>query len=147
LALAVEQTGRDEVLIEAVVDAGIGVAVELALSGAVTELIAESAVRNLGTDIEAFVEAEVAAVAFAIVRTFEALDAAERDDFLPLGPADLNDMARLVIAGADAEDIFLAVAIGTFAAWLARRAARAAAAWFASLAAARASTAGWARAA
>ena len=33
-----------------------------------------------------------AAVAFAVVRAFETLDTAEHDDFLPLGPADLDDV-------------------------------------------------------
>ncbi len=117
-----------------IVDVGILVAVELAFRRAVAELVADRAVRHFGTDVEAFIEAEVAAVALAIVRAFEALDAAKEDDFLPLGPADLHDVTRLIIAGADAEDVFFAVAAGAaatgLAAWLAAGAiATFAAAW------------------
>src|SRR5258706_4299235 len=82
----------------------------LSWRGAVAELVADRTVRNFRADVEAFVEAEVAAVAFAVVRAFEALDAAEEDDFLPLGPANLHNVTRLIVAGTDAEDVFFAVA-------------------------------------
>ena len=126
-----------------IVDVGILVAVELVFRRAVAELVAEQSVRNFGADVEAFVEAEVAAVAFAVVGTFEALDAAEEDDFLPLGPADFDDVARFIITWADAESVVAAFAVGAVATgFAARRAARAIAARFAAVATAWAGTAG-----
>src|SRR5262249_49319299 len=108
--LAMEEAGRDERLQEAVRVARGSVAVELAFDGPITVLVAQLGVGDFGADVEAFVEAEVAGVAAAVVGAFEALHAAEAHHFLPLRPANLHDVARFVVAGSDAEDIFPAVA-------------------------------------
>ena len=63
VARAAEHAGREEVLRERIGDARVGVAAELALGGLVAELVADLGERQLGADVEAFLEAEVAAVA------------------------------------------------------------------------------------
>jgi len=141
--LAVEQTGGDKLLKVMVFDVGVFVAIELALGAAPAELVAHEGIGHFGADVEAFVEAEVSTIAIEVVRSFEALGTAEDHDFLPLRPADLHDVARLVVAGADAENFFLGAVRGAAAAWLARLAAGEAAGGVVASGAARAATA-WA---
>ena len=113
--LAMEQASGDERLHELFVDAGVDVAVELVFRDAVAELVAKRTVRNFGADVETFVEAEVAAVAVAVVGAFETLHAAEDHDFLPLGPAELH-MWHDSSSPGPMQKTLLGVAVGAIAA-------------------------------
>src|SRR5450432_4178199 len=101
-----ENAAGHEALCEGVIGAGIGVAAQLALSAFVAKLITPVDERHLRADVDAFLEAEVAAVAvraareILIVRSFEAVDACQDHHFLESRHTDANRVARLVVAPA-----------------------------------------------
>ena len=85
--------------------AGALVAVELALLGLVADLVADVDKRQLRPDVKTFLEAEVAGVAIAVVRSFETVNAAEDHELLALGRANANRVAGLVVVRPDGAEI------------------------------------------
>ena len=104
-----EDAGREELLRVRIGYVGVLVAVELAVDGAIAELVAHRCEGQLEAGVEAFVETEVAAVAILIVRAFESLHAAEDRQFLPLWNSDADRAARFLVARADPIDVAVAI--------------------------------------
>ena len=80
--------------------------------GLEAELVAGLGEWQLGADVEAFLEAEVAAVALLVERALEAVDAAEDHHFLELRNANAHRVARFIVVrthGAQIERIGFAV--------------------------------------
>src|SRR5262249_49593703 len=98
---AVKDARSEKGLGERVGSTGMRVATELTFGGGVAELIAEIGVRKFGADVDAFLEAEIAAVAILVERAFETVDTAEDHHFLELGHTDADLMARFIVARTD----------------------------------------------